>query len=182
MSASPVAARARSRACRSRPPCSSPPRELQIGTTPLHVGRGRVGSPSRLRHPGPCWHGGSLTEKLNKTGVRLWTDSVVACAGNPTGTASNNDPGDSPVIAGCCYPPAPRGRQPGQQRPSGMLPRSLHLPVAVTEGSSTRKSSKSRVRLWTARCCRHVGARRTVEDAVRSRRIGVRADGVFNGR
>jgi hypothetical protein len=56
--------------------------------------------------------------------------------------------GRSPVIGTVARLPA-RRRQPGPRPPSGILPRSLHPPRASTEGSSTRKPNKTRVRLWT---------------------------------
>ena len=36
-----------------------------------------------LLHPGPRWHGGSSTRKINKTGVRLWTARSAQMGGNP---------------------------------------------------------------------------------------------------
>jgi hypothetical protein len=39
-------------------------------------------------------------------------------------------------------------------RPGGILPRSLHLPVAVTDGSLREKINETGVRLWTA--CSHL--------------------------
>jgi hypothetical protein len=56
--------------------------------------------------------------------------------------------GRSPVIGTVARLPA-RRRQLDQRRPSGILPRSLHLPVAVTGGSLTEKINKTGVRLWT---------------------------------
>jgi hypothetical protein len=38
----------------------------------------------------------------------------------------------------------------GTPRPRGILPRSLHLAVAVTDGSLKEKINKIGVRLWTA--------------------------------
>ena len=49
---------------------------------------------------------------------------------------------DSPVIAGGMSTLLPALPSAGQRRPRGIFPRSLRLPVAVTEGSVTRNSNE----------------------------------------
>ena len=74
-------------AIRYRPPRRhssprAPPRTGVNHTAALSARAQEVGIdfPSRLRHPGPRWHGGSSTRKPNKIGVRLWIDSSAALA------------------------------------------------------------------------------------------------------
>ena len=119
---------------RPTPPRPNQPRGAR---PPSSAGKVEIDCINLLLHPGPRRQGGSLTRNVNKNGVRFWTDrsrTFGIAAGSPGHAGRVSSSGHHRTA------PWSARRHP---------PRSLHRPVAVTEGNATRNPNKTGVRLWT---------------------------------